>query len=188
MICRLFSQVSNRLHIYKRRMEGKSLQQIAHEFGISKEGVRKICQKLQKTDKPENSVRSGGKRKTTAREDRLITKEVKKNPLIIAQQVKENFCLPISITQIKSRINKSNIYGRISKNRLYISKVNALKRLNFAKKHYNKSVSFWKSIIWSDESKFELNSNKRKKYVWRNKDNAFKQTLITPLSNTVVGI
>ena len=39
-------QVSDRLHIYKKRMEGKSLQQIAHEFGISKEDVRKICQKL----------------------------------------------------------------------------------------------------------------------------------------------
>ena len=38
-------QVSDRAHIYKRRTEEKSLQQIAHEFGISKEGVRKICQK-----------------------------------------------------------------------------------------------------------------------------------------------
>ena len=182
-------QVSYRLHIYKRRMEGKSLHQIAHEwFGISKEDVRKICQKLQKTGKSENSVRSDGKRKTTAREDRLITKEVKKNSFITAQQIKENLYLPISITQIKSRINESNIYGRIYKNRPYISKVNALKRLNFAKKHYNKPISFWKSIIWIDESKFELNSNKRKKYVWRKKDDAFKQTLITPLSNAVVEI
>ena len=51
-----------------------------HTFEISKEDVRKIRQKLQKTSKPENSVRSSGKRKTTAREDRLITKEVKKHP------------------------------------------------------------------------------------------------------------
>lgn len=65
-------------------MEGNSLQQIAHEFGIFKEGVRKICQKLQKTGKPENSLRSDRKRKTTAREDRLIAKEVKKNPFITA--------------------------------------------------------------------------------------------------------
>ena len=126
---------------------------------ISKEGVKKICQKLQKTSKSENSVRSGRKRKTTARKDRLITKEVRKNPFITAQQIKENLYLPISITQIKSRINESNIYGGISRNRPYISKMNAMKRLNFAKEHYNKP------IIWSDEPKFELNSNKRKKYV-----------------------
>ena len=100
-------QVSDRLHIYKRRMEGKSLHQIAHEFGISKEDVRKICQKLQKTGKSENSVRSDGKRKTTAREDRLITKEVKENSFITAQQIKENLYLPISITQIKSPLMKA---------------------------------------------------------------------------------
>ncbi|XP_043524915.1 uncharacterized protein LOC122536545 [Frieseomelitta varia] len=133
-------QVSDRLHIYERRMERKSLQQIAHEFRISKEGVRKICQKLQKTSKLENSVRSDRKRNTTAPEDRLITEEVKKNSSITAQQIKENFYLPISITQIKSRINESNIYGRISRNRPYISKMNALKRLNFAKEHYNKPI------------------------------------------------
>ena len=62
-------QVSNRLHIYERRMEGKCLQQIAHGFGISKEGVRKICQKLQKKkkDKPENSVKSGKRKQLLAK-------------------------------------------------------------------------------------------------------------------------
>ena len=116
------------------------------------------------------------KGKATAREGRLITKEV----IITAQQIKENLCLPVSITQIKSRINESNIYGRISRNRPCFSKVNALKRLNFAKEHYSKPISFWRSIIRSNEPKFELNSNKRKEYVWRRKGDTFKQTLITP--------
>ena len=49
--CERELSIRQSIHIYKRRMEGKSLQQIAHEFGISKEGVRKICQKLRKTGK-----------------------------------------------------------------------------------------------------------------------------------------
>ena len=89
-------------------MEGKSLQQIAREFGISNEGVGKMCQKLQETGKPENSARSARKRKTTARGDRLIAKQVKTNPFVTARQIKENLCLPISTTQSKSRIKRKH--------------------------------------------------------------------------------
>ncbi|CAK9827555.1 Transposable element Tc1 transposase [Anthophora retusa] len=161
-------QVTERIQVYERRMEKKSLQQIAVEFGISK-GVRKICEKLKNTGKPENMVRTGRKRKTSAPQDRQIVKEVKQNPFISARQIKENVSLLISITQIKSRIHEVSLHGNISRKRPYISKVNAQKRLNFARENDKKPISFWKSIIWSDESKFKLNSNNRRKYVWRKK-------------------
>ncbi|XP_076640676.1 uncharacterized protein LOC143352232 isoform X1 [Halictus rubicundus] len=71
-------QVFERIQIYTRRMDGKSLQQIAVEFGISEEGVRKICAKLKNTGKPENIITTGRKGKTSARQDRQIVKEGKK--------------------------------------------------------------------------------------------------------------
>ena len=36
------------------------------------------------------------------------------------------------------------------------------KRLAFAKKYVNMPKSFWKKIMWSDESKFELQQLKKK--------------------------
>lgn len=71
---------TERVEIYKRRKQSKSLQQIATEFGISKEGVRKICIKLNRIGKAENSIRTGRNRMTSARQDRQILKEAKKNP------------------------------------------------------------------------------------------------------------
>ena len=50
----------------------------------------------------------------------------------------------------------------------YINQTNMKKRLAFVKKYVNVPISFWRKIIWSDESKFELQQLKRN-YVWRKK-------------------
>ena len=48
------------------------------------------------------------------------------------------------------------------------------KLLAFAKKYVNMPISFWKKIMWSDKSKFELQQLKKKDYVWRKKKNHTK--------------
>ncbi len=40
-------------------------------------------------------------------------------------------------------------------------------RLDFAKKHLKKPEHFWKSVLWTVESKINRYQNKRKKKVWR---------------------
>ena len=75
--------------------------------------------------------------------------------------------LSIQTTQIKSRIHEAKLHARVSRKRSFISKMNAQKRLAFARAHLNKGTEFWESIIWSDESKFEIKSNNRRRYVWR---------------------
>jgi len=40
-------------------------------------------------------------------------------------------------------------------------------------------VSFWRKIIWSDESKFELKQLKKKDCVWRKRNEAYKKPFIT---------
>ena len=48
------------------------------------------------------------------------------------------------------------------------------KRLAFAKKYVNKPLSFWKKIIWRDESKFELLNKKKRTRVWRKPNEVLK--------------
>lgn len=43
---------TERLLIYKERMKGKTLQQLAIQFELMKEGVRKICQNIDNTGNP----------------------------------------------------------------------------------------------------------------------------------------
>lgn len=48
-----------------------------------------------------------------------------------------------------------------------ITTTNKKKWLEFAKKHIDKPLSFWKTVVWSDESKFELVGKKKRRRVWR---------------------
>jgi len=172
--------VFERMQVYDMRKNGKTLRQIAEIYHISPEGVNKIIKRITTSGSPENTARTGRNRKTTTYEDRKILKEVRANPFISASDIKEKLNLSIQTTQIKSRIHEAEIHARVARKRPFISKVNAQKRLAFARAHLNKGPEFWDSIIWSDESKFELKSNNRRRYVWRKKGDQFKKCNIIP--------
>lgn len=171
---------AERSQIFNRRIRGDSLRKIALDFNISAEGVRKIVHRLQQNGTAENQPKSGRPRKTTRKQDRVIVREVKKNFFVSTKQLKSDLNLPIQETQIRARIKEAGFAGRISRKRPFISKINAKKRLAFAKQFKNKSPDFWKKVVFSDESKFELRCCNRRKYVWRKQGECFKSTVITP--------
>ena len=57
---------------------------------------------------------------------------------------------------------------------------NARKRLKFAKENLNEPYLFWKSIIWSDESKFKLFGSDGKQIVWRKPHEALNNLCLKP--------
>lgn len=169
---------AERATIYNRRLRGESLSKIAKDYQISKEGVNKIAKRLEARGSAENAPRTGRKRKTTKRQDRLILREVRQNPSISAREVGERLNLPIKRTQIRSRIHEANLQGRVARKCPFITKTNAKKRLLFAKQYRNEPITFWERIIFSDEAKFELLGGHRRRMVWRKKGEAFTPTMV----------
>lgn len=55
----------------------------------------------------------------------------------------------------------------LEKKKTFISERNRLKRLDFAKAYVSKPPEFWKNVIFSDESKFNIFGSDGKKTVWR---------------------
>lgn len=88
--------------------------------------------------------------------------------------------MPIQETQIRSRLRQAGLHGRISRKRPFISPRNAKKRLLFAREYLNRPIDFWNHIIFSDESKFEVYSHRRRRYCWRKTGEAFQSSLVTP--------
>lgn len=78
--------------------------------------------------------------------------------------------IKVSESTIRRRLRAKGFFGGIARKRPMISKVNKAKRLEFAKQHLNKPESFWRRIIWSDESKFELTNTKRRVRVWKKRN------------------
>ena len=47
-------------------------------------------------------------------------------------------------------------------------------RLELAKKYEKMPISYWKKILWSDESKYNLVSTDGVQKVWQKKEEAYK--------------
>ncbi|KAL1256338.1 hypothetical protein QQF64_011883 [Cirrhinus molitorella] len=116
--------------------------------------VFSIVKKFTETGEVTNLPGRGRKKKTTPRTDRLIRQLAMKNRNIpaekIAAEVKKATDTELCAQTIRNRLNDIGLHGRIPRKKTLISGRDEIKRLQFAQEHINKSVEFWKSILWSD--------------------------------------
>ena len=55
---------------------------------------------------------------------------------------------------VRKTLKELGYERKVAKKKPFISKMNTLKRCKWAKKFSKMDSDFWKSVIWSDESKF----------------------------------
>ena len=72
----------------------------------------------------------------------------------------------ISTSTVQKRLCESGLHGRIVVKKPLLKDTNK-KRLALAKKHEQWTLDRWKSVLWSDESKFEMIGSNRHPFVRR---------------------
>jgi len=152
--------------IVKDRQKGLSNREIGRKYGVSEAAVRKIWKKFEKIGTVIDMTGRGRKRKTNPVEDRRIIRETKKNPTVTSRVIRENLQLNVSERTVRRRLREAGLKNNFALRRPLIRKANKIKRLEFAKKYADKPVDFWKKILWSDESKFDLFGHKQRARVW----------------------
>ena len=164
--------------------EGMSTRQIARRLDLPKSTAHNILLKFKKTGAVANVAGRGRKRKTSQRTDRLIKQLAMKNRKTsaakIATEVKNATQTDICPQTVRNRLNETGLHGQVPRKKPLISKKNKTKRLNFAREHANKSPEFWQSILWSDESKFNLFGCDGRGTVWRSKGEAMRTECLRP--------
>lgn len=112
----------------------------------------------------------GRKRKTTAREDRLICQAVlgtpEKRRKSSRQIVIEND-LNISPVTVRRRLVENGLHGRLAARKPNLRPVNIEKRLQWAKAHEDWTESDWDKVLWSDESPYVIFGGKTRSNVRR---------------------
>lgn len=170
--------------IIKLHSKGKSYRQIANKLEISFSTVRNIVKKFRQTGSVLNKPRSGRPPKFSEREKRDIHRIVVRDPTTSASRIAEEvastsnttFCLQT----VRNVIHKFNYYGRVQRKKPLISETNRKKRLEFAKSFLNKDLDFWKEVIFSDESKYNIFGSDGRKYVWRKPNTEFQARHVRP--------
>lgn len=157
--------------IIKHHNEGKSIRKVAELIDRSPATVQKILKKYEIFGTLDNMARSGRPRTFTEQESRLIIRKVKKNPKISAPKLQteigEEMGKQCNAETIRRALHKAGYNANAIRKKPYVSKVNRQKRLEFAKGHTQCEMAFWNSVIFSDESKFNIHGSDGRDKVWR---------------------
>jgi hypothetical protein len=62
----------------------------------------------------------------------------------------------ISTSTVQRRLRESGLHGQIAAKKPILKDTNNKKILAWAKKHEQWTLDGWKSVLWSDECKFEI--------------------------------
>lgn len=165
--------------MYRMYQNGETVAEIAEVLGCSRKMVYNGLQLVRENTiyLMENKKRTSNWRKTTVSIDRTIRRKSVRYPFKssreIRNEINEEYSTEISSRTVRRRLNEYQLFGRISRRKPYLSSHNIARRLHFAREHITKSISFWKNVLWSDESKFNRLGPDGKTFVRRPKCEEF---------------
>lgn len=133
---------------------------IARNLGISPSTVRNIIKRFRESG--EITTRKGQGRKPTlnARDLRSLRRYCIKNRHQCVKDIttwaQEYFRKPLSVTTVRRYICKCKLKLYYAKQKPFINKIQKRRRLCWARAHLRWTDAKWKSVLWSDESTFQI--------------------------------
>lgn len=154
---------------------GTTNKELIEIFGVKERQIYKLIEKYREDGHFRFRPGQGRKRKTTARDDKLIIREVVRDRFITGNDIlKRQPHLKVSARTVRRRITESGKFASYwAANKPYICERNRKKRLAWAKDHLNWSKEQWHRVLWTDESPYVLRF-KAKKRVWRMHNERYK--------------
>jgi transposase len=164
--------------------QGNSYREISKILQVSLGAVQKAIARNRETGLNTDRKRSGRPRKTVQRVDNKIYAISKadrfKSASTIRAEINRDLDSHISLTTVKRRLREKGMIGRIAVKKPLLRTVNKQKRLDFAKEHIDWTIEQWKSVLWTDESKFQLFGSNRRQYVRRKPNERYIPQCVLP--------
>lgn len=142
---------------------GITQKEISLKYSIPKSTISRIIKRGNVV-----SCHKGGRpRKTTDKKDRKITNFFKKHPQATSKEVKVHMELDINPSTGRRRILQAAIQSFRPAKKPFISKENQKARLTFARTHLDWTLQKWKTVLFSNESKFNRHESDGRQHVRR---------------------
>ena len=133
--------------------------------------MAKTIKRYNETGTYEDRPRTGRPRATSAAEEKFIWDTSLRNRVQVAH---------ISTSTVQRRLRESGLHCRIVTKKPLLRKNNKKKRLAWAKKHNEWTLNQWESVLWSDESKFDIFGSTRRVFVRRRKGERMVSSCVVP--------
>ncbi|CAJ0939345.1 unnamed protein product [Ranitomeya imitator] len=145
-----------RNRIVRKHEQSQGYKSISKDLNVPVSTVRSVIKKCKAHGTVANLPRCGGKRKIDKRFQRKIVRMLDKEPRLTSKQVQaalQSEGTTVSTRTIRRRLNEKGLYGRRPRKTPLLTPRHKKARLEFAKTYLKKPKTFWKNVLWSDETK-----------------------------------
>jgi hypothetical protein len=113
---------------------------------------------------------------------RKLLKVIKKDNKLSLDEIKQKFSQDkkVSTKTIRKNLHQMQIYSRVAAPKPLLTESQREKRLSWCIERQSWSVQQWKTVIWSDESRFTLFKNDGPSRVWRKNGTRYNIENLTP--------
>ena len=147
---------------------------IARNLGISSSTVHNIIKRFRESGEITACKRQGRKPTLNARDLRSLRRHCIKNRHQCVKDIttwaQEHFRKPLSVNTVRRYICKCNLKLYYAKQKPFINNTQKRRRLLWARAHLRWTDAKWESVLWSDESTFQIVFGKCGRRVLRTKE------------------
>lgn len=163
---------------------GRSYSDVANMFGKSKSTIHRNVIRWRQTGEYTRRRGQGRKRSTTAIDDRFIALQTLRNRRQTAVQTKnaldEVRGTRISERTVRRRLKEVGLKSYRTKKAPNLQRHHRVARLHFAREHQNWTDVQWAQVLFTDESRFLINSIDGRERLYRRPGEQNKQFNFTP--------
>lgn len=154
--------------------ENLTCREISARIGCSHVAVSKVIKKIKVYGDIERKIGSGKKKITSPREDRILIKmclsDRKKTSRELSMDLRNNHHVKVSARTVRRRLQNVGLMARRPQKKPPLSTKMRVARLKWAMKYRNWTENDWKRVIFTDESKINLNQSDGIHYVRRRRN------------------
>ena len=158
---------------------------VANHFGVSRVCINKLRYRLQATGSVNDRPRSGRPRVTTAAEDRHIRTMHLRNRFKTASETSREFRVArrVSRDTVLRRLRTAGIFARRPVQRILLRPRHCLARLKWAQLHQRWTLRRWKDVVFSDESRIQLETHDGRRRVFRRAHERFAPNCVSAVGD-----
>ncbi|GFX00929.1 uncharacterized protein TNCV_4578951 [Trichonephila clavipes] len=110
-----------------------------------------------------------------------VVKQYRKSSFVeISQEFQSSSGISVRSRTVRRELKNSGFHGRAAAHKPNITPQNAKHRLQWCRDHRHWTVDTWKTVLWSDESRFTVRQSEEHVWVWRMPGERFFNDCIVP--------
>lgn len=156
-----------RNRIAARYESGLKAKAVAFHEGVTEDHVRGVIKRFRLQDYGVSRPGRGRPPKLNERDKRAILREIAKNPFVQIETLRRLTCPHVGRTCLSDYLKKEGISHHLAITRPYLTAEHAAERYVWSIEHVDKPVSYWRKVLFTDESTVERGAGARRVWVFR---------------------